>query len=173
MLCCVLREQKDIVEERPREAVDPVVFVVSQRRKCEREQNNKTVNNILPLSDPKLAKEMGFTYFKVTAHRTRNGAKLTEVCYHTPQNTQHYNTTQHNTTQHNTKHNTQHNTTQHTTTQSLEELLSLCDVVSIHCPLLPSTHHMFNTERLEHIKVIPTAFCCCFFFFFFFFFFLL
>ncbi|CAD7698435.1 unnamed protein product [Ostreobium quekettii] len=37
----------------------------------------------------------------------------------------------------------------------LEELLAKSDIVSLHCPLLPSTFHMINKERLEMMK--PTA----------------
>jgi phosphoglycerate dehydrogenase-like enzyme len=39
---------------------------------------------------------------------------------------------------------------------TLEELLKTADVVSIHIPLMDSTHHMFNEERLRLMK--PTAF---------------
>ncbi len=34
----------------------------------------------------------------------------------------------------------------------LEELLSSCDVVSLHCPLLPETHHLINTHTLRLLK---------------------
>ncbi|MDR1377999.1 MAG: C-terminal binding protein [Synergistaceae bacterium] len=39
---------------------------------------------------------------------------------------------------------------------TLEELLKTADVVSIHIPLMDSTHHMFNEERLRLMK--PSAF---------------
>lgn len=39
---------------------------------------------------------------------------------------------------------------------SLEELLPQCDFVSIHVPLLDSTHHLINEERLKLMK--PTAY---------------
>lgn len=35
---------------------------------------------------------------------------------------------------------------------TLEELLPSCDILSIHCPLLPATHHMFNKDRLALVK---------------------
>lgn len=38
---------------------------------------------------------------------------------------------------------------------SLEELLRTSDVVSLHCPLTPTTHHLVNAERLALMK--PTA----------------
>ncbi len=34
----------------------------------------------------------------------------------------------------------------------LDELLRLSDVVSLHAPLLPSTHHLINAERLARMK---------------------
>jgi D-lactate dehydrogenase len=34
----------------------------------------------------------------------------------------------------------------------LESLLSQSDVVSLHAPLLPSTHHLINAERLSRMK---------------------
>jgi glyoxylate reductase len=37
-----------------------------------------------------------------------------------------------------------------------DEVLSVSDVISIHVPLLDSTHHLINTERLEKMK--PTAY---------------
>lgn len=40
--------------------------------------------------------------------------------------------------------------------QSIDEMLPLCDFVSIHVPLLDSTWHLFNTERLKKMK--PTAY---------------
>ena len=39
---------------------------------------------------------------------------------------------------------------------SLEEALTLGDVVSLHCPLTPETHHLINAERLALMK--PTAY---------------
>jgi len=36
--------------------------------------------------------------------------------------------------------------------ETVEEVLTLSDVVSIHVPLLPSTEHLINTERLELMK---------------------
>ena len=38
---------------------------------------------------------------------------------------------------------------------SLEELFRTSDVVSLHCPLTPTTHHLVNAERLALMK--PTA----------------
>ena len=38
---------------------------------------------------------------------------------------------------------------------SLEELFHTSDVVSLHCPLTPTTHHLVNAERLALMK--PTA----------------
>lgn len=35
---------------------------------------------------------------------------------------------------------------------SLEELVSQCDVVSIHAPSLPQTYHLMNTEMLSRMK---------------------
>lgn len=40
--------------------------------------------------------------------------------------------------------------------QSVEEVLKQADVVSLHVPLLPTTRHLINTERLALMK--PTAF---------------
>jgi len=34
----------------------------------------------------------------------------------------------------------------------LDELLRISDVVSIHCPLVPETHHLINKERLNSMK---------------------
>lgn len=34
----------------------------------------------------------------------------------------------------------------------LDELLSAADVVSIHCPLTPETHHLFDAERLARMR---------------------
>lgn len=34
----------------------------------------------------------------------------------------------------------------------LEELLSQCDVVSLHCPLLPETQHLINTRTVKLLK---------------------
>ena len=34
----------------------------------------------------------------------------------------------------------------------LDEMLPLCDFVSIHCPLLPETTHLFNKERFSLMK---------------------
>jgi len=39
---------------------------------------------------------------------------------------------------------------------SLDELLQNADVVSIHCPLTPDTHHLINEERLKTMK--PSAY---------------
>ncbi|MGH6760948.1 MAG: hydroxyacid dehydrogenase [Phyllobacterium sp.] len=41
-------------------------------------------------------------------------------------------------------------------TRDLKEILSRSDVVSLHCPLTPETHHLINCERLDWMK--PTAF---------------
>ena len=38
---------------------------------------------------------------------------------------------------------------------SLDELLSRSDYISVHCPLVPATHHMFNKETFRKMK--PTA----------------
>ncbi|MBW4621638.1 MAG: 2-hydroxyacid dehydrogenase [Cyanosarcina radialis HA8281-LM2] len=35
----------------------------------------------------------------------------------------------------------------------LPELLAKSDIVSLHCPLTPETHHLINTEMLEHFKM--------------------
>ena len=35
---------------------------------------------------------------------------------------------------------------------ALDELLAQSDVVSLHCPLLPETHHMINAETLGKVK---------------------
>ena len=35
---------------------------------------------------------------------------------------------------------------------SLEELLSLCDVVSLHCPVTPQTVNLFNAEKLRLMR---------------------
>ena len=34
----------------------------------------------------------------------------------------------------------------------LPELLAQSDIVSLHCPLLPSTHHLINAESLQRLK---------------------
>lgn len=39
--------------------------------------------------------------------------------------------------------------------ETLEELFSEADVLSLHCPLAPSTHHIINSEHLALMK--PTA----------------
>ncbi len=39
---------------------------------------------------------------------------------------------------------------------SLDELLATSDVVSIHCPYSPATHHLFNADRLARMQ--PHAF---------------
>ncbi|MCM2472502.1 hydroxyacid dehydrogenase [Rhizobium sp. CG5] len=41
-------------------------------------------------------------------------------------------------------------------TGDLNEVLSSSDIVSLHCPLTPETHHLINAERLRQMK--PTAF---------------
>lgn len=41
------------------------------------------------------------------------------------------------------------------TFMSLEEVLQQADVISLHVPYLPSTHHLINTEKLRLVK--PTA----------------
>lgn len=35
---------------------------------------------------------------------------------------------------------------------TLESLLNKSDVVSLHCPLLPQTHHLINQKSIEHFK---------------------
>jgi len=35
---------------------------------------------------------------------------------------------------------------------SMEELLSSSDIVSLHCPLTPATHHLIGAEALRHMK---------------------
>jgi len=40
--------------------------------------------------------------------------------------------------------------------ENLDELLKVADIVSLHVPLLPSTHHLINAERLSLMK--PSAF---------------
>ena len=35
---------------------------------------------------------------------------------------------------------------------TFEELLAVSDVLSLHCPLTPQTHHLINAEALTHIK---------------------
>lgn len=40
--------------------------------------------------------------------------------------------------------------------RSLDDLLRESDVVSIHVPLLPTTHHLINAERLSHMR--PSCF---------------
>ena len=37
----------------------------------------------------------------------------------------------------------------------LAEILSKCDIVSLHCPLTPDTHHLINSQTLQQMK--PTA----------------
>jgi len=43
----------------------------------------------------------------------------------------------------------------------LEELLEQCRIVSLHCPLLPATHHLINAERIklmqEGVMLINTS----------------
>lgn len=39
--------------------------------------------------------------------------------------------------------------------KTMEEILAESDVVSLHCPLLPDTHHLINRENLRKMK--PTA----------------
>ncbi|MCF1455121.1 hydroxyacid dehydrogenase [Agrobacterium vitis] len=41
-------------------------------------------------------------------------------------------------------------------TSDLNEVLSTSDIVSLHCPLTPETHHLINSDRLGLMK--PTAF---------------
>lgn len=40
--------------------------------------------------------------------------------------------------------------------RDLDRVLEVADIVSLHCPLMPQTHHLINTERLALMK--PTAF---------------
>ena len=39
--------------------------------------------------------------------------------------------------------------------KSMEEILSACDVISLHCPLTPDTHHLINSQTLKKMK--PSA----------------
>jgi glycerate dehydrogenase len=41
------------------------------------------------------------------------------------------------------------------TKANFQELLTQSDVLSLHCPLTPETHHLINTEALQHMK--PSA----------------
>ncbi|MEO1132801.1 MAG: NAD(P)-dependent oxidoreductase, partial [Cyanobacteria bacterium J06639_1] len=34
----------------------------------------------------------------------------------------------------------------------LPELLAASDIVSLHCPLMPATHHLINAETLQYLK---------------------
>jgi D-lactate dehydrogenase len=34
----------------------------------------------------------------------------------------------------------------------LPDLLSASDVISLHCPLMPSTHHLINAQSIQHLK---------------------
>ncbi|MEA5466598.1 2-hydroxyacid dehydrogenase [Leptothoe sp. PORK10 BA2] len=34
----------------------------------------------------------------------------------------------------------------------LPQLLSRADIISLHCPLLPATHHLINAQSLQHLK---------------------
>lgn len=47
----------------------------------------------------------------------------------------------------------------------VDELMASCDVVSLHCPLTPETHHIVNAERLAAMKpgsfIINTARGAC------------
>lgn len=36
--------------------------------------------------------------------------------------------------------------------KSLDEILSTCDIVTLHCPLLPSTYHLINKECIAKMK---------------------
>lgn len=40
----------------------------------------------------------------------------------------------------------------HTRVDSLEEMLAVADVVSLHCPLLPETHNMISTKEFKLMK---------------------
>ena len=40
--------------------------------------------------------------------------------------------------------------------ENIEDMLPMADVLSLHCPNTPETHHLMNTERLAMMK--PTAF---------------
>lgn len=39
--------------------------------------------------------------------------------------------------------------------KSMEEILSACDVISLHCPLTPETRHLVNSQTLQQMK--PSA----------------
>ena len=39
--------------------------------------------------------------------------------------------------------------------KSMEEILSVCDVISLHCPLTPDTRHLINSQTLQKMK--PSA----------------
>lgn len=47
-------------------------------------------------------------------------------------------------------------TSEVTVSRDLGEILKAADVVSLHCPLMPQTHHLINAERLSWMK--PDAF---------------
>jgi len=34
----------------------------------------------------------------------------------------------------------------------IPDLLAASDIISLHCPLLPSTHHLINAESIQHMK---------------------
>jgi D-3-phosphoglycerate dehydrogenase / 2-oxoglutarate reductase len=40
--------------------------------------------------------------------------------------------------------------------RDLDAVLKAADIVSLHCPLMPQTHHLINADRLASMK--PTAF---------------
>ncbi|BAY37755.1 D-isomer specific 2-hydroxyacid dehydrogenase NAD-binding protein [Nostoc sp. NIES-2111] len=34
----------------------------------------------------------------------------------------------------------------------LQDLFANCDIISLHCPLTPETHHIINAEAIEQVK---------------------
>ncbi len=35
---------------------------------------------------------------------------------------------------------------------SMEEMLPQCDIITLHCPLMPSTYHLINKEKIDQMK---------------------
>ena len=38
---------------------------------------------------------------------------------------------------------------------SFDDLAAAADIISIHCPLFPSTHHLINKEAIDKMKRLP------------------